>query len=33
MHDDCVCALALAWRCFDNKQVAYDTDLSWINDD
>jgi hypothetical protein len=30
MHDDCVCALALAWRCFDNRQVNYDRDLSWI---
>ena len=30
MHDDCVCALALAWRCFDNKKVAYDTNLDWI---
>lgn len=33
LHDDCVCALALAWRCFDNKQVTYDTDLSWIGVD
>jgi phage FluMu gp28-like protein len=33
MHDDCVCALALAWRCFDNKKLAYDTDLSWIGGD
>ena len=33
MHDDCVCALALAWRCFDNKKLAYDTDLSWIGVD
>jgi hypothetical protein len=32
-HDDCVCALALAWRCFDNKQLAYDLDLSWIGAD
>jgi phage FluMu gp28-like protein len=33
MHDDCVCALALAWRCFDNKKIAYDRDLSWIGAD
>lgn len=30
MHDDCVCALALAWRCFDNRALAYDRDLTWI---
>jgi phage FluMu gp28-like protein len=33
MHDDCVCALALAWRCFDNKKLNYDLDLSWIGGD
>jgi hypothetical protein len=33
MHDDCVCALALAWRCFDNRKLAYDQDLSWISGD
>ncbi len=33
MHDDCVCALALAWRCFDNRALAYDRDLSWIGAD
>jgi hypothetical protein len=30
MHDDCVCALALAWQCFDNRKLSYDLDLSWI---
>jgi hypothetical protein len=30
--DDCVCALALAWQCWNNKQRMYDTDLSWIGD-
>jgi Terminase large subunit, T4likevirus-type, N-terminal len=30
MHDDCVCALALAWRCFDDRKRNYDLDLSWI---
>jgi hypothetical protein len=29
-HDDCVCALALAWRCFERKALSYDTSLDWI---
>ena len=33
MHDDCVCALALAWRCFDDRKLTYDRDLSWIGVD
>lgn len=33
MHDDCVCALALAWRCFDDRKLSYDRDLSWIGGD
>jgi hypothetical protein len=33
MHDDCVCALALAWRCFDDRKLSYDRDLSWIGVD
>lgn len=33
MHDDCVVALSLAWRCYDNKKLAYDQDLSWIGAD
>ena len=32
MHDDCVCALALAWRCFDDRTRAYDQNLDWIGD-
>lgn len=29
-HDDCVCALALAWRCFERKALSYNTSLDWI---
>lgn len=32
-HDDAVCALALAWRCFDNKALNYARDLDWIGVD
>ncbi len=32
-HDDCCVALALAWRCFDNKERAYATNLDWIGAD
>jgi hypothetical protein len=26
MHDDCVCALALAWACFERKKRGYNLD-------
>jgi hypothetical protein len=32
-HDDCCVALALAWRCFDNKSLNYARDLDWIGVD
>ena len=30
--DDCVCALALAWKCWNNHKLRYAEDLSWIGD-
>jgi hypothetical protein len=27
LHDDCVCALALAWACFERKKRAYNLDV------
>ena len=29
-HDDCVCALALAWACMQRKVQSYDYSLDWI---
>jgi hypothetical protein len=33
LFDDCVMALGLAWKCFDDRARNYDLDLSWIGAD